>query len=217
VKSEEVYKGIREKIISGVYAPGEGITEDALGRDLKTSRTPIREALIRLHSEGLVNIIQNKGTFVRRIRPIDLAEIFQLRMILEGAAARYCVDLVDEKKIGAIKAQLEKCHKKGVEDTRKARLGLDLHALIIEYTGNQRLKEVLDQLSAQILWVRDIAARIPGRVEKSLNQHIAIADALCAKNGKLAEKNMVDHLQSSMKDVLDLRNYKFVGLSIEHV
>ena len=217
MKSEEVYQSIRERIIAGVYAPGEGITEDALGRALKTSRTPIRAALIRLQSEGLVNIIKNKGTFVRRITPVDLAEIFQLRMILEGAAARYCTDLIDETKIGTIKAQLEKCHKKGVEDTRKVQLGLDVHALIIEYTGNQRLKEVLDQLTAQILWVINIAARIPGRVEKSLDQHFAIADALCARNGKLAEKKMVEHLQSSMEDMLDVQNYKFVGLTIDHL
>ena len=82
-----VYLSIREAIIKGKLKPGQPLAEESLSRLFGVSRTPIREALIKLESEGLVTIIKNFGTFVREMTASDICEVFQLRILLESFAA----------------------------------------------------------------------------------------------------------------------------------
>ena len=81
---------LRRAFFDGNIKGGQSLTEEALSKAYGVSRTPVREALIRLESEGLVTIIKNKGAFVREITPTDVAEIFQLRILMEGYGARLC-------------------------------------------------------------------------------------------------------------------------------
>ena len=82
-----VYRAIEQDILSGRYAVGSSLTELALTADLGVSRTPIRAALVRLEGEGLVRLVPNKGAVVLGISPEDLADIYRMRMRLEGLAA----------------------------------------------------------------------------------------------------------------------------------
>jgi len=202
-----VYERLRDEIIQGVIHPEQDLTEEWLTEHLNVSRTPIREALIRLQEDGLVTLIKNKGAFRTPFGINDIIDIFNLRILLEGFAARTCVDLIDLRKVQAIHDQLESLAKIQDAIEEKAKVGTDLHALIIESAQNPRLTKITKTLQAQIMWVRFQAERI-GRVNKSLQEHLKITKALLAQDRIQAEKSMKWHLETVMKDLLNPKNLK---------
>ncbi len=205
---EIAYNIIRDQIINGHLKPGQPITEERLSRDLDMSRTPVREALIRLQLEDLVRIIDNKGATIMEITPVDIAEIFQLRVLVEPYAAKTCVEFVEKEKLKKMKRQLE--------SIAPSDLGIslyevhDLHHLIIQSAGNRRLTKWLSALQSQILWTLNLERKIPGRIERSIAEHLNIIKALLEGNGNLAEKCMREHLESNMADLLAVGNYKYL-------
>ena len=85
--AEQVYESFKRDIISGVYKPGEALSENILGRRYATSRTPVREAAVRLERENLVRIVPKKGYFVKLISVSELNELYEYRALLECGAA----------------------------------------------------------------------------------------------------------------------------------
>jgi DNA-binding GntR family transcriptional regulator len=213
---EIAYNIIRDQIINGHLKPGQPITEERLSRDLKMSRTPVREALIRLQFEDLVRIIDNKGATIMEITPVDIAEIFQLRLLVEPYAAKTCVEFIDKEKLEKMKRHLENIAPSDFSNTTPGDLGTslydvhDLHHLIIRSTGNRRLTKWLSTLQSQILWTLNLERKIPGRIERSIAEHMNIINALLEGNGIRAAKYMREHLESNMADLLAVENYKYL-------
>ena len=213
--------GLREKINSGQVAydylrnaifnadlkPGSHVTEKWLGENLNISRTPVREAMIRLESEGLVTVINNR-TMVTTVSPIDIHEIFQLRLLLEPYAAAMCVNQVKKEKVIEIrkftKKMLEQKKQTYIEDIH------DLHRIIIDATGNKRLINIMNNLTNQIVRLLNPSGYIPGRVIRSLAEHMQIIDAILAGDPVMAERKMRNHIESNMKDLMDAANYQYI-------
>lgn len=201
-----VYEAIREGIIKGDLKPGEPITEGSLTQSLKVSRTPIREALIRLESEGLVKILKNKGAFIRQITPVDIAEILQLRVLLEGHAARACIRSVSMPEVAHLKKQLTGCNRPGDHHREKLAFGSRVHDLIVDSAGNERLRRLVEMLKTQIVWVQSYASLIPGRTDKSYLEHLEILNAILDRDGERAEAAMRHHLENTMHELFDMTN-----------
>lgn len=87
-----VYNRIRNDILNGVYEPGESLVELKLSEELGVSRTPVREALRQLELEGLVQSVPNKGATVRGVTEQDIQDIYTIRMLIEGLAARWAAE-----------------------------------------------------------------------------------------------------------------------------
>lgn len=202
-----VYERLRDEIIQGNISPEQPLTEEWLTEHLDVSRTPIREALIRLQEDGLVTLIKNKGAFLTPFGIPDIIDIFNLRILLEGFAARACVDFIDERKVQKIHDQLEALASFPEKVNEQAKAGMDLHALIIDSAQNPRLAKITVTLQAQVMWVRFQAERI-GRVSKSLQEHLKIAKAILAHDRNQAEKSMRKHLRNALKDLIDPKNLK---------
>jgi len=202
-----VYERLRDEIIQGNIAPEQPLTEEWLREHLEVSRTPIREALIRLQEDGLVTLIKNKGAFLTPFGITDIIDIFNLRMLLEGFAARACVDFIDQGKVRKIHDQLDTLARLPEHCDEKVKAGTDLHALITESAQNPRLAKITVTLQAQVMWVRFQAERI-GRVNKSLQEHLRITKAILAHDRKQAEKSMRKHLENVLKDLIDPKNLK---------
>ena len=217
------YKEIRNRIINGHLKPGQPVTEEGLSRELHMSRTPIREALIRLQFEDLVHITDNKGATVVEITPVDIAEIFQLRLLVEPYAARTCAEFINKRRLEKMRDELEKSTRSGLSITASGDPGAslydihELHHLIIQAAGNRRLAKWLNTLQSQILWTLNLERRIPGRIERSIAEHLSIVNALLTGDGVQAEKSMREHLESNMADLLDVRNYKYLFQPSESV
>lgn len=213
---ETAYETIRDKIINGQLKPGQSITEEWLSKALNMSRTPVREALIRLQADDLVRIINNKGAMVAEITPRDIAEIFQLRVLVEPYAANICTEFIDNGELEKLKFNLKILQQSELSQTALEEMGTslyevhDLHSLIIQSAGNRRLIKLLNTLQSQILWTLNLERRIPGRIERSLKEHLNIIEALLDGDGDRAEKCMREHLESNMADLLDVNNYKYL-------
>lgn len=213
------YEEVKQRIFKGVLRPGQSITEEGLSASLDMSRTPVRESLIRLESEGLVRIVNGRGAFVSNITPVDIAEIYQLRLLIEPFAARACVGRVDVNKIRELRdAALDLIRSEHyVKGMLASGISLyeshsiqELHYVIMNAVGNKRLIRILDMLQSQIKWVLSVAERIPDRIIRSIGEHVIIADAILDGNADLAERAMHEHLQTNMDDILDVRNYGYI-------
>ena len=173
------YDYIRKAIYKADLKPGSHVTEKWLGENLNMSRTPVREAMIRLESEGLITVINNRA-IVTTVSPVDIHEIFQLRLLIEPYAAAMCVNRVKKEKIMEIrkftKKLLEQKKQTYAEDIH------DLHRLIIESTGNRRLINIMNNLNNQIIRLLNPSGYIPGRVIRSLDEHLQIIDAILASD-----------------------------------
>ena len=215
-QKEIAYRKIRDKIINGSLKPGQPITEEMLCSELDMSRTPIREALIRLQYENLVSIIERKGAIVNKITPQDVVEIFQIRLLIEPYATQECVELINTEVLEKIRSYLEQlCDSESdMEQFTASNKRLneidDLHNIIMESSGNKRLVNLFYTVHSQILRTIYLERRIPGRLSRSIAEHLDIVTALLAADGAQAATMMKDHLQSNLSDLTDVHNYKYL-------
>ncbi len=201
------YEFITDAISRGELKPGASITEEWIGNQLNMSRTPVREAIIRLQIDGFITIV-NKRAMITPINPVDIQEIFQLRLLLEPYAAGACIGMIDRDKV--IQIQLftkELCRKNDVTFSINIH---DLHNLIIESTRNKRLIAISKNFQGQITRLLNVSGRIPGRIAHSLEEHLTIIDAILAGDRLMAESSMRNHIQSNMNDMLDAGNFHFI-------
>lgn len=195
---DRVYDELKQRIITLELSPGEPLKEQELATHFEVSRTPVREALGILDHEGLVEIIPQKGAFVAKLDFMIIREIYQLREVLEGLAARIAAPRIDIRKLDKIEKILDSS-----EDAAQIeRKGRELHEFIIKAAGNRRLAEILRILQSQVMRIHYLTVRIPGRTEKSLQEHREIIAALRKRKGNLAERTVKRHIMSSMESTL---------------
>lgn len=197
---------LRQSFFDGTIKGGQPLTEEGLCRMFNVSRTPVREALIRLEHEGLVTIVKNKGAFAREITPTDVIEICQLRILLEGYAAKACLGVIDTEHLRDLRDRLKALESLPDNDLEKNELGHRIHMAITDSSPNTRFRNLVTSLHTQFRRVRDLARLIPGRTEKTLLQHTAIADQILAGNGDGAEEAMRRHLQTTLEDLINPAN-----------
>lgn len=148
---QTAYKIIRERILEQVFQPGEALVEARLAEDLGMSRTPIRDALSRLEQEGLVVAIPNKGTFVESLRPFDVAEIFDIREVIEGLAARLLTRRITRSQTEIIQELARKADGPDATVSDDA----EFHFAIVRMSGSPRLMEMVKLFCLQAMTYDD--------------------------------------------------------------
>jgi DNA-binding GntR family transcriptional regulator len=202
-----VYEFITNAISRWELKPGASITEEWIGNQLNMSRTPVREAIIRLQIDGFITVVNNRA-MITPISPVDIQEIFQLRLLLEPYAAAACIGMIDKGKLLEVQEFTKELYRKN--DVAFSISVHDLHNLIIESTRNKRLIAIVKNLQGQITRLLNVSGRIPGRIAHSLEEHLTIIDAILAGDRLMAENGMRNHIQSNMDDMLDARNFHFI-------
>ncbi|RMG58718.1 MAG: GntR family transcriptional regulator [Deltaproteobacteria bacterium] len=186
---ERIVDTIREAIINGILKPGTKISEPELAERFGISRTPIREALRQLESEGFITVIPRKGAVVSKLSRKDVEEFYELKSILEGYAARKAVEKITDEDISHmenVNRQLEKLTQKG--DLRKAyELHNEFHDAFVRICGNEKLYRIIQNLVRQFQRFRMILS-VPGKIEGSIEQHWQIIDAFKKRDPDLVEK-----------------------------
>lgn len=205
-----VYSSIEEKILSGEYKIGEQITENRISAELGVSRTPVREALMMLERDGLIDLIPNKGAVVRGISPNDLIDIYEIRKRLEGLAASLAALRIDKKGIDELAEIVDLSDfyiKKG--DTEKIKkLDSEFHSCIYRYSGSRMLEKVLSDLHRSIGSYRKMSLEIPGRIEKSVMEHREIFNAIKDGDQKKSDDFMSHHVGAALDNLLSLDNMR---------
>ncbi|MFA1545981.1 GntR family transcriptional regulator [Actinomadura chokoriensis] len=178
--TEQSYLRLREAILQRRLPAGARLSVPAVARRLGVSRSPAREAIARIAAEGLATFVPRKGAVVARITAADLLEIYELREVLEGLAARLAAERIAADGLAGLRALLDR-HRAAVEDGDVARhMELDqaFHRALRHAAGNRRLLEPLDRLQAQVRIAMDTTHRSPGGMPQALAEHEEILAAL---------------------------------------
>jgi DNA-binding GntR family transcriptional regulator len=201
----QTYLKLREQILSGQLQPGTPLSEYQLAKMLSVSRTPVREALARLRSAGLVRSIPQHGMFVSELGPKDVVEILEIRERLECLAVRrVVVQGVPESLLARWEERTEQARQLILSDQLPEALaiGSSLHDELIMEAGNERLAEILAQLSEQVWLLGMVGIRAPGRPEEANHEHKMLLELIRSGDADGAEAAMREHLRNEGRILL---------------
>ena len=203
---DEAASRLREQIFAGALPPGSFLDEAALCERLAISRTPLREALKVLVAEGLLRHEPRRGCFVAEITEQDLDDIFPVIALLEGRAAHEAA-----RKAGAADiAALEVLHQRLQQFAAEGRIAdyyeanYAIHEAFITLADNRWLAQVIGDLRKILRLARAQTLHVPGRLQQSLAEHLAVFAALKLRDCDTAEQTMRDHLlrqRDALRDV----------------
>jgi DNA-binding GntR family transcriptional regulator len=202
---DKVYETIKRNIINLSFPPHAQLIEQRLAEELGVSKSPIREALLRLEKDGLVYTLPFKGSFVSGITIQDAREIFQLREALET----FCVKLACEKfsEVETQKAReiLSTIKEALLHDDfeRSHAIHIRFHNFLISESKNERIIQTYLTLSNHLDRYRKIASLISGRIAKSYQEHLLIIEAIERKDELKAERAVSEHLRSLLNDFIN--------------
>lgn len=195
---QEVADRVRELIVSGVLKRGDRIVETEMCSSLGISRTPLREALRILSSEGLIEVIPNKGAYVAQPSMKDIREMFEVMSILEGACARVAAERMSEKDFKKIEVthQLLELHYEAKDHEQYLQVNHSYHVLVQDMAGNKVLDEVINGLRQRILLYRYRQLYQPDRFSASIQEHRDLLEAFRRRDAEAAESIMKRHLMN---------------------
>ncbi len=194
---EEVADMIREKIFHHELPPGSWIDEKYLTQLFGISRTPLREAIKVLASEGLITMKIRRGAYVTEVDTEEITQIFEVIALLEGQGAKTVAMSASEQELenlDSIHLKLEKAAADRDID-RFFELNQEFHDKIQEIAGNRWMRKVISDLRQVLKLQRRNSLTKIGRLEQSLQEHRQILSAIIARKGDLSEELMINHLQ----------------------
>jgi DNA-binding GntR family transcriptional regulator len=197
---------MRRRIISGEIATDVNLSELTLAEEFGVSRTPVREALKQLQTEGLVEIRPRVGTFVTTPSRREITELFEMKELLEGAAARLMAQRGRVPELDRLEENLREEDDAVTRDdrVRYAELVQEFHDLLIVGSDNTKLEAHYRILMNQLAYSRLVATslRQPGRPAQSDQEHHRVVELIIAKDGDSAERVMREHVRASRQAVL---------------
>jgi len=208
--SERIYGALKDQIINEELGPGERLLDDKLASSFGVSRTPVREALTRLASEGLVEIIPRSGVYIKKLTRKDVEEIYKIRKVLEGLAARAATPIIDDKELEQLDLLLKKAKRSLNNNDCQPYIDSDvmLHNLILKNCQNSRLRSIMANLNTLIHVFRVRVARNKEKAKQALNEHGAILNAIKARNPEKTEKMIMEHIERSKEYIF--ANFRFL-------
>ncbi|MGQ0511456.1 MAG: GntR family transcriptional regulator [Betaproteobacteria bacterium] len=200
-----VFETIRQGIITGRFAPGQRLVIRDLEGEIGYSRSTFREAFRRLAAEGLVSLVPNRGVAVQRLTLPEMADLFEIRELLEGQAARRAAERIGEgDHRRRFLAMWEKV-RRGDPGDRAAVIENNqrFHGTIVELSGNSRLPDMLSQLQIPILMFQWRTIMTRQEAELSQAEHETIAKAVLEGRPDHAELAMRRHVQRAKRRTFD--------------
>jgi DNA-binding GntR family transcriptional regulator len=187
---------IREAIIEGRLEPGRRLKEEELARELGISRTPVREALLMLQAEGLVVATPNRGATVRVHAAPDLEDLYELRALLEGYAARRAAERIARRDLTLLRRSCDRFDRldPGLDLRGVVRENLFFHNTILEVAASERLSELVRKVIEMPLVYNSYRWYSGDQMRISAHYHRQIVKALADGDADRAELIMKEHL-----------------------
>jgi DNA-binding GntR family transcriptional regulator len=199
--AEDVAAHIRDAILSGRLKPGQRIDQDAIAEELGVSRLPVREALIALDQEGLVQTIPRKGTYVSRVDRADIVDHYQIFGQVAGLAAARAVARLDETGLARLVA-LHEAMSRAESLQEQQRLNHEFHRTINTAAGSQRMSAMLQLLSRSL--PMPYADFPPEWLDEANRQHRDILDAFRRRDTLAAQRSMEQHINASARHAIEV-------------
>lgn len=202
--SDQVYDHLREEILTGRFAPGQRLNLEELVERLNISKMPVKEAIGRLAMEGLLDVQAQRGTFVSRVEPRDLADTFEVRRALEMLAGELAVAHVtkaDLEKLRSLIAAMEK----SIAVAQHLELNFEFHGLLVELAGNRKLSETYHRLRVpiQVAAIHYRSENWTARLAQEQKEHRAIVRALEQKDAEAVSRAIREHLKRGSASLLE--------------
>ncbi|GAA1941747.1 GntR family transcriptional regulator [Nocardioides hwasunensis] len=196
---------LRTMILDGSLSPGERLNEVHLSQALGISRGPLREAVRRLTSEGLLHLVPHRGAFVPAFTSGQLADLYQLRIALETHAARLIAELEDRSGVEELATALDDAATLlDEQDSAAYPTDQDFHGTLLRLAANPALIEAAESVSARISLARSRSASQPARARAALAEHREILAALVGGDADAAARLLRAHLERSLDNATSL-------------
>lgn len=195
--SDAVYETVLNGIISGKLKPGTIVSEVALARQLKVSRTPVHDALRQLAKDGLVQQRANHRAVLAEFTAADIYDVYQMRKLLEGEAARLAAKGMDRATLNRLRETADMLARNRAEPdwvNLWADFDEEFHNAIAKASGSPRLWQDIARYHLLHRGFNKLSTT-PEGLERALEEHIRILDALEKRDPKEAQRAMVEHLQ----------------------
>lgn len=202
--AQRAYNTLRSGIIDGVYPPGARVTEQEIAVSANVSRTPVREALRRLEAEGLLRFVPHQGAFVTRWSEQDAEDIFELRAMLEGHAARLAANKATDEDVQQLRRLAEDQCQEAAERSpgyleRIADLNSQFHRHLQQAAASTRLRATLATLSSAPLVLQTFRNYDGDDLNRSAHHHMEMVEAIEARDGDWAAAVMHSHVMAARR------------------
>jgi DNA-binding GntR family transcriptional regulator len=203
---DQIYEAIQESIVNNSYKPGEELQIDRLADEFGVSTTPIREALIRLESSGLVHLIPNKGARVTAFREEDIRDTWEIRKLLEPYAAGLTAALDVNLEIQELNAAFDTLEKGTQDGNLYIQSDIRLHELLYTHLSNELLKETLHSILQRSMRMRYFAEDVSKMhdlvVQEVISEHKQILQALTARDRERTIEAVRLHIENGERRAL---------------
>jgi DNA-binding GntR family transcriptional regulator len=202
---EKVYEYLKSAILSGRFNPGTRLAEEHLAKEAGVSRTPVREALHKLESEGLIKPLETRGFIVSRDSKEEVEELFEIRAILEGYALRAISQRISDEGLEQLNGFIEKAEdalrRRRIDEVFKwnTKFHDTLHGMAAE---KRRLHRLMVNVRKYVLRYRKDTLKYPDGGRRTIDGHRKIVLALKLRDPDLCERIMREHIQQAKEDAL---------------
>jgi DNA-binding GntR family transcriptional regulator len=194
-RAERVYRHLRDGIRTGTYRAGQRLREVEIAAALKTSRTPVREAIRRLEADRLVEDVAGAGLTVRQLDRQRVLELYMFRAAIEGTAAEWAAMHATELDIAELSEALGQMRMVAHDPRRAAQLYRRFHEGIYRAARNSFLDHVIASTSDFMALLPGTTYDLPGRAAQVLREHERVLEAIAARDPERAARAMRDHIQ----------------------
>ncbi|MGI6777275.1 MAG: GntR family transcriptional regulator [Acetivibrionales bacterium] len=202
--TRRVFIRLENDILNGIYTSGDNLIETKLSNELGVSRTPIREAIRQLELEGLVQLIPNKGAIVKGISTQDIEDIYTIRMLIEGLAAKWATEKITQKELEELKetVEFEEFYTQKGDTNQLLKLDSKFHEIIFSSCKSRPLQHILCMFHHNIQKARSGSFAMPGRAYKVLEEHKAILQAIVEGDADKAQKLTTEHIKNASSNFI---------------
>jgi DNA-binding GntR family transcriptional regulator len=198
-RSEFVYASLRDAIWEGRFTRGERIPEEEIARSLGVSRTPVREALQRLQERGMLTVGAGRSLVVAELSKQQVLELYAMREILEGSAARFAAQHANEAEIDILHRLLDELEKHRDDPRLLVSLNRRFHGAVCEAAHNRYLIQTLDGMHDALALLHSNTFRVPNRTSESDAEHRRIVLAIEHRDPDAAETAARDHVRQAQR------------------
>jgi DNA-binding GntR family transcriptional regulator len=202
-RAQAVFERLRADIKAGRYPAGQRMREEDIAQRLGVSRTPVREALSRLQHHGLLENAAD-GLVVTQLTRAQILELYGMREMLEGAAARFAARQASPYDVSDLRRIAEAFEATGEEPDRLATLNAAFHQAIYEAAHNRYLIRTLGELHDALALLQTTTFTVQGRYAGSVAEHGRIVDAIEARDPDRAEREARDHIRHALEARLEI-------------
>lgn len=194
-----IYTELRQRIVDGRLAVGQRLREEELASALGVSRTPVREAIKRLESDGFVMSSSSRGIVVTSLTSAEAVELYAVRETLEGAAARFAAQHASSAEIHLLEGMLKIQREIGSNPDDHAKLNRQFHQAIYSMAHNRYLLDVLLKVQDHILLLPKTTYSAVGRIQTALSEHALIVEAIKGRLPEAAEEAARRHIREAQQ------------------